>query len=164
MTRAEDTTSVYLHPGQLVASKESCVVTTILGSCVSACVFDPERRIGGMNHFVLPESHDPTVTSARFAEAAHEDLLSWILELGARRERLNAKLFGGAFILSPFRETTAVDAGPVPAQPLGLRNVAAARRLLLEAGIPILAEDIGGRRGRKVVFHTESGDAWVKTL
>ena len=71
-------------------------------------------------------------------------------------------MFGGAFILSQFREADA--AGATPGQPLGLRNVAAARRLLVEAGIPILAEDIGGRRGRKVVFNTESGEAWVKTL
>ena len=162
MTRAEDAASVYLHPGQLVASKESCVVTTILGSCVSVCVFDPDRRVGGMNHFVLPESLDPSVSSARFAEAAHDDLLSWVLDLGGRGESLRAKLFGGAFILSQFGETE--EPGPARDAPLGLRNVAAARQLLREAGIPILAEDIGGRRGRKVVFHTESGDAWVKTL
>jgi chemotaxis protein CheD len=157
---AEVGTAVYLHPGQLVASKEPCVVTTILGSCVSVCVFDPERRVGGMNHFVLPESFDKSASSARFAPAAHEDLLARILELGASHEKLRAKLFGGAFIFSQFKDAGHADRE----QPLGLRNVAAARQLLLDAGIPVVAEDVGGGRGRKVVFHTGSGEAWVKTL
>jgi chemotaxis protein CheD len=148
----------YLHPGQLQACGEPSVLTTILGSCVSVCLWDPGAGAGGMSHIVLPEPLDPRDASLRFAAAAHDGLVASVLALGARRERLRAKLFGGAFILAD-----PAEAGPA-APPLGLRNVEAARRLLARATIPIVSEDVGGSRGRKLVFHTHDGAAWVKAL
>jgi chemotaxis protein CheD len=148
-----DVREVYLHPGQLVASAEPMVVTTILGSCVAVCLWDPETGVGGMNHFLLPEwlSGDPQ--SPRFAVGACEALLDRTVALGAWRAGLVAKVFGGSWAFAPAGDGA-----------LGGRNVKAAMSLLHEWGIPVAAEDVGGRAGRKVVYETASGAAWVRTL
>ena len=82
-------------------------------------------------------------------------LLEQLLELGADKENLKAKLFGGACVLEAFRES---------GNDLGTKNVEAARHFLEVESIPILAEDVGGQTGRKLVFHTESGSVWVRKL
>lgn len=148
--------SAYLHPGQIAVCPETTVLTTILGSCVSMCVWDGASGIGGMNHFVLPELGDQQTLSTRYAGPAFESLLSQLVGLGATRDRLHAKLFGGASGLC--------GAPPAGEVALGWRNVEAARRLLRDAAIEVVAEDVGGGKGRKLVFETDSGNAWVKQL
>jgi chemotaxis protein CheD len=143
---------VYLAPGLLYASAEAAQVTTILGSCVAVCLWDPEERVGGMNHFLLPEGapHSP-----RFGRSAVPLLIERLLELGARRSRLKAKLFGGACVLEAFR------AG---AQTLGVRNVEVARDRLRSEEIPVVGEDVGGDLGRKLVFDVQTGSAWIRAI
>ena len=148
--RFEGATS-YLHPGRFTVSAEPTLVTTILGSCVSLCLWDGASGIGGINHFLLPESLSAT-RSPRFARPACEDLLERLLALGARRTSLRGKLFGGA----------ALSGGA--AGSIGSRNVDAARQFVVEAAIPLVAEDVGGGRGRKLLFETASGAAWVRLL
>jgi chemotaxis protein CheD len=145
-------TRVYLAPGLLYASAEAAQVTTILGSCVAVCLWDPEGRVGGMNHFLLPEGGPP---SPRFGESAVPLLIERLVDLGARRSRLRAKVFGGACVLEAFR------AG---ANTLGVRNVEIARERLLSAAIPIVGEDVGGDLGRKVVFEVRTGCAWIRAI
>jgi chemotaxis protein CheD len=145
-------TAVYLHPGQVVVSDRPCVVTTVLGSCVAVCLWDEGRSVGGVNHFVLP--HGPTGgDGARFGDTATRRLVVELRELGARR--LVARIVGGACVLEPFRRGR---------QHLGARNVAAARSVLASEGIPVLFEDVGGDRGRKLEFHTRDGRAFVNRL
>jgi chemotaxis protein CheD len=105
-----------------------------------------------MNHFLLPEGGPP---SARFGESAVPLLIERLLDLGARRARLRAKLFGGACVLEAFRAV---------ANTLGVRNVAVARERLRSAAIPIVAEDVGGDLGRKVVFEVRTGCAWIRVI
>ena len=146
---------VYLHPGQLHASATACTITTILGSCVAVCLFDRVRGVGGANHYLLPYHAGHDQASPRFGNVAVQSLLDRVLALGAVRRDLEAKLFGGACVLDAFRNGD---------NHLGTKNVEAARALLHAEGIPVRAEDVGGRRGRKLVFHVDDGSALVKLI
>lgn len=148
-------TAVYLHAGQLVASAEPCAVTTIVGSCVAVCLFDPLLKHGGVNHYLLPYWSGDGSCSPRFGNVAVESLIRELERLGSRRAQIQAKVFGGACVIASFRGR---------GEHLGTKNVQVARKLLAEHGVPIAAEDVLGRRGRKLVFQTDDGTAWVKDL
>ncbi|HEX9982770.1 MAG TPA: chemotaxis protein CheD [Thermoanaerobaculia bacterium] len=154
LPRGEEATArkVYLHAGQLYASAEPTEIVTILGSCVSVCMFDRARGIGGLNHFMLPT--DGATASPRYARSANEMLIAQLVALGASRSRLEAKIFGGASVLKTGDNGT----------DLGMRNVEAARLHLANENIPILGEDVGGVRGRKLLFFTGDGTALVKQV
>ncbi len=145
-------TRVYLAPGRLYASAEDVQVTTILGSCVAVCLWDAQAQVGGMNHFLLPSGSAP---SPRFGDTAMPLLITRVLELGGRRSRLLAKVFGGACVLEAFR----AESGS-----LGTLNVEVARERLREAAIPVVGEDVGGLLGRKLVFRVRTGGAWVRAI
>lgn len=147
--------SVYLHPGQLVVSTTPSDISTILGSCVAVCVWDEQAGVGGMNHYLLPHFAGRGASSARFGNVATEMLLSRLEANGARRQNMRAKLFGGANVLEALRGISGS---------LGRSNVELARKLLHEAGVPIVAEDVEGPRGRKLVFRTDDGSALVRLL
>lgn len=147
--------SVYLHPGQLVVSTSPCAISTILGSCVAVCVWDEQAGVGGMNHYLLPHFAGRGASSARFGNVATELLLSRLEDNGARRQGMRAKIFGGANVLEALRGISGS---------LGRSNVELARKLLQEAGIPIVAADVEGPRGRKLVFRTDDGSALVRLL
>jgi chemotaxis protein CheD len=143
---------VYLHAGQIYASDQSTEIVTILGSCVSVCLYDLACGVGGLNHFMLPND-SPTV-SPRYLRHAMDLLLQQLIAFGAKRSRLEAKLFGGASVLKS--SESAVD--------LGLRNIEAARTRLAHDQIPITAEDVGGTRGRRLIFVTSDGSALIKHI
>jgi chemotaxis protein CheD len=148
--------AVYLEPGGLVAAVRPTEVTTILGSCVSVCLWDERLRLGGINHFLLPSAPSGQHPNGRHGDAAIPMLLRELERLGSQRLHLRAKVFGGAHMAGP----------PPPGAPpsLGQRNAELARRLLREVGIDIVAEDLGGSAGRKLRFRTDDGMALVKTL
>ncbi len=148
--RAERT---YLHPGQLAALSRPGLLTTILGSCVGVCLHDPEARVGGLNHFLLPT--DGTGASARYGDVAMPRLVELIERMGGRRARMVATIVGGACVLDAFRGRAAE---------LGQSNVRLARISLAAMGITIVAEHVGGTRGRRVVFEPFSGDLAVHEL
>jgi chemotaxis protein CheD len=150
-----DRSKHYLHPGQLFISHESYAVTTILGSCVSVCLWDPFTKIGGINHFLLPMDVGEGQASLRFGNLSVRELIEEVIAVGAEQAHLRAKLFGGACVLKAFRSRE---------NHLGTKNVKIARELLNAADIPIIGEDVGGNRGRKLIFHTDNGSAWVKQL
>lgn len=148
----DGTRSLYLHAGQLIAAIEPTQITTVLGSCVAICVWDPKLRIGGMNHYMLPMNPAANDRAERFADTATAALFSRLIALGVSASRLEAKVFGGASVLG--------IAGSV----LGQRNVLAARQQLAERSVPIVAEDVGGNKGRKLVFRTDTGFSTVKIV
>jgi chemotaxis protein CheD len=157
MTAGPECRSVYLHPGQLVATREPTQVTTILGSCVAVCLWDPAGRLGGINHYLLPYgSEDGGGSPARFGNLAIRMLVDAVLRLGARKVSLAAKLFGGACVLDAFDGDGA--------RHLGARNVDSAVSALEQEGIPVVAADTGGRRSRKLVFRTDDGTVWLKAI
>lgn len=149
--------SVYLLPGKLYASDRPSVITTLLGSCVAVCLWDPSTGVGGINHYLLPNQIGLERESVRFGDVAVPLLIRKLLNLGAVKGNLEAKLFGGACVLDAMKSRVQSDH-------LGTKNVAVARKVLSEAGIPVVLEDIGGSSGRKLIFHSSNGSAWVKKL
>lgn len=143
---------IYLHPGGLWAEAAAATITTVLGSCVSVCLWDPESAIGGINHFVLPRGG--AVRSPHYGSHAMPMLLERVLEHGARREALVSCVFGGASIFP------IPGAGPQ----LGSRNVAEALEFLDRENIVVLRSDVEGGRGRKLSFRTTDGTTLVRKL
>mgnify|MGYP001577373732 CR=1 FL=1 len=113
------------------------------------------RRLGGMNHFLLPHAVTGPRFPARFGKVAIARLVERMADFGCAAPGLEAKLFGGACIV---RALEAREAG------LGAQNVEVALEALRDFGIPIRASDVGGTRGRKLVFHTDDGTAWVRPI
>jgi chemotaxis protein CheD len=145
----------YLHPGHLVVSAEPLEVTTILGSCVAVCLWDQQRRIGGMNHFLLPlfTGSSPS-SSPRFGDVAMRQLLDGVRALGAKLPFLQARVFGGACMFAPMRSESH----------LGKQNAALALDFLQRAGVTAVQVDTGGDRGRKLIFRTDEGTACLKSI
>lgn len=143
----------YLLPGDVVVCTEPTVVSTVLGSCVSVCLFDRRLKTGGMNHFVLPRSGTDRTPSARFAPFAMQSLLDRMIRFGSRPVDILAHLIGGACVLK------SVTPGP---NHLGMQNVRAAQGFLSEKRIQVVREDAGGQRGRHLRFHTDTGDAFIR--
>lgn len=154
-SRPRPAQSVYLHPGQLFASAEPASVTTVLGSCVSTCLWDRVRGIGGINHYALPFWAGNGVSSSNFGNVAMPALLERLLALGAGAGDLEAKVFGGACVIGPL---------PHRERRLGAQNVERAMTFLREKGVLVASRDTGGTWGRKLVFHTATGVAWLKQL
>jgi chemotaxis protein CheD len=148
--------TVKILPGQYYAARQGSV-STVLGSCVSTCLWDPVERIGGMNHFMLPgdtaHPDSPWAASARFGVYAMELLINDMLHQGADRRRLVAKVFGGARLLAGFERLD-----------VGAKNCAFVVEFLRVEGIRIAARDLLDVCPRKVHFFVESGKVQVKRL
>jgi chemotaxis protein CheD len=142
----------YLYPGQLFTSPEPSAVMTILGSCVAVCLWDAQAGVGGVSHYLLPNGIGKGMSAHRYGSLAIPELIRRILAIGARPNALQAKIFGGA-CLNIHGESH-----------LSAENIAIARTYLAEAKIAILAEDVGGSSGRKLIFRIPDGEAWVKTV
>jgi chemotaxis protein CheD len=150
-----------VQPGEfyITVAHADEAITTVLGSCVAACIRDPDAAIGGMNHFMLPEEsqhgrddwRQAVGLATRYGSYAMESLINGLLKLGARRERLEIKLFGGGQVLD-------VDI------PVGLRNIDFARRWLEMEALPVVAQDVGGKVPRRIVYYPASGTVKVKQL
>ncbi len=150
--REQQERRVYLHPGGLWAEPFAGVITTVLGSCVSVCLWDPQTALGGINHYILPQGG--AVPSARYGNHALAMLLARVLEIGAQRETLLGCVFGGAAVL----------AGEAAGPTLGSRNVAEAFEFLERNGIAVLRHDVEGRQGRKLTFRTADGTTLIRKL
>lgn len=143
----------FIYPGEYVATAEPMVLSTLLGSCVAVCLFDPVARVMGMNHFLLPMRHpasqEPLLATeaGRYGVWAMEILINELLKRGARRERLRAKAFGGANVLN------GQGIGRESRFNIGAANVRFVRDFLERDGIPLIAHDLGGDYGRQIHFH-----------
>jgi chemotaxis protein CheD len=142
-------------PGEYYYTKQDMVIVTVLGSCVAACIRDRVTGLGGMNHFMLPDGGDsgPVSASMRYGTYAMEVLINDLLKAGARRESLEAKVFGGGAVLRGF---TAMNVGE--------RNAAFVTSFLKTEKIPLLAEDLNDIYPRKVYFFPRTGKVLVKKL
>lgn len=150
----------YLDPKRCVVTATPTLVSTVLGSCVGVTMHDPVSGVGGMAHAFLPyrrEFPEDREAPCKFVDDALEHLLAACARLGASASRLEIKLFGGAEIMD---RAASGGAG----LRVGERNVLAAREGLAARGLRLLAEDVGGVRGRKVLFLTHTGGVWVKKL
>jgi len=144
--------AVKVLPGEFFVSNESMVIMTVLGSCIAACLWDSRARIGGMNHFMLPDG-DANDVSGRYGSYAMELLINEMLKLGARRETMQAKIFGGAQVMHNFTTMN-----------VGERNTNFVLNYLQTERIPVVSEDVLDIYPRKVVFFPVTGKAMVKRL
>jgi chemotaxis protein CheD len=152
--------SAKILPGEFFVTRHDEVISTILGSCISACIRDPKLRVGGMNHFMLPEDKSggksswldgDSGLSTRYGSFAMESLLNELMKLGAERGRLEVKLFGGGRILSSMTD-------------VGARNIEFARGFLRLEGFRIAAEDLGENCPRHVDYFPHTGRVMMKRL
>lgn len=147
--------AVKVLPGEYYVTAADMVLVTVLGSCVSACVRDREKGLGGMNHFMLAEStEDGAVSaSARYGTYAMEILINHLLKLGARRSNLEAKVFGGGRVMATLSSSRVGD-----------RNSRFVLDYLATEGIPVKAQDLLDVHPRKVYFFPANGRVLVKKL
>lgn len=147
--------AVKVLPGEYFVTATNMLMVTVLGSCVSACIRDSEKGIGGMNHFMLADSSDATAVSpsARYGTYAMEILINHLLKLGARKHRLEAKVFGGGRVLATLSSSN-----------VGERNARFVKEFLKVEGIAVAAQDLMDIYPRKVYFFPENGRVLVKKL
>lgn len=142
-------------PGEYFVSSDEALLVTVLGSCVAACIRDVDSGIGGMNHFMLPDdgAKMSTGSSARYGTYAMEVLINHLLKLGARRNRLEAKVFGGGAVMASLASSN-----------VGVRNAEFVLDFLKTEKIPIVAKDLLDSYPRKVYYFPHSGRVLVKKL
>ncbi|ROH85394.1 chemoreceptor glutamine deamidase CheD [Pseudomethylobacillus aquaticus] len=155
--RTFDKDAAKILPGEFYCTNQDMLIVTVLGSCVSACIRDRVSGIGGMNHFMLPEgkgdADNPVSESMRYGTYAMEILINQLLKMGARREQLEAKIFGGGNVLRSF---TALNVGE--------RNATFVRKFLAAEKIRVVGEDLNDVYPRKVYFFPHTGKVLVKKL
>ena len=144
--------AVKVLPGEYYVANEDIVIMTVLGSCIAACIWDPKVNVGGMNHFMLPEG-DSADTSGRYGSYAMELLINEMIKLGARRESMQAKVFGGGQVMAGFTTMN-----------VGERNTRFVLDYLHTERITVVSKDVLDIYPRKVVFFPTTGKAMVKTL
>jgi chemotaxis protein CheD len=149
--------TVKLLPGECYVTRHDEAIVTVLGSCISACIRDPETGLGGMNHFMLPERGDGFHVDSAFSQInrygcfAMESLINHLARHGAQRTRLELKVFGGGRILKSM-----ID--------IGARNIAFVHSWARTEGMRLAAQDLGGIQPRKLVYFPATGRARVMRL
>jgi chemotaxis protein CheD len=156
--RTFDCNAAKISPGEYYFTKENMMIVTVLGSCISACIRDSVSGIGGMNHFMLPDGgsvdkDSPVSESMRYGTYAMEVLINQLLKNGARRENLEAKIFGGGNVLRSFTTTNVGD-----------RNAAFVKKFLKDERIRVTGEDLLDIYPRKVYYFPKTGKVLVKKL
>lgn len=159
--RFHSSVAAKILPGEYYVTVHDEMVTTVLGSCVSACVRDTRLGVGGMNHFMLPISEDGTgwsgstkdllSTATRYGNYAMEHMINEILKHGGQKRNLEAKIFGGGRIMQNLSD-------------IGARNIEFVREYLGVEAIPLVGEDVSDIHPRKIVYFPRSGRALVKRI
>ncbi|MFP4031129.1 MAG: chemotaxis protein CheD [Desulfococcaceae bacterium] len=139
----------FLEPGYIFVATRPAVISSVLGSAVSVCLYDRKRKLGGMNQFQLPEVRDRKKATARYGNAATLALVRMMEENGCSIRTMEAQIIGGGYNRA------------VSDEDVGRTNVGVARRVLGRKGIRIVSEDVGGTKGRKVVFNTGANEVAV---
>lgn len=134
-------------PCNMLVKAEPCFISTILGSCVGVCLYDRTLHIGGMNHYMLPYWEGNGLASPKYGNIAIEKLIEKMLQAGCQMENLEAKVFGGGDVIEAKENVFHI----------GARNIEVAMDILNEKRIKIVAQSVGGKRGRKIYLNTKDG-------
>jgi len=155
-----DTFAAKLLPGEYYVTKDDELITTVLGSCISACIRDPIAGIGGMNHFMLPETTESRLqqgaeavvgNATRYGNYAMEHLINTILSEGGKRKNLEVKLFGGGKIIPTMSD-------------VGLKNIEFVLEYVDAEALKLLGQDLGDIYPRKVNFYPKTGRVRMKKI
>ncbi|MDR1656003.1 MAG: chemotaxis protein CheD [Deltaproteobacteria bacterium] len=147
--RAVEVYRYHLTPGNLFSSADQAMVSAVLGTCVAVCLHDRRLKIGGMNHYQHPKSGFFGLATNDYGDVAITALIYKLRRLGSRVEDLEAQIFGGGDIVGEKNGKT------------GIKNVKMARKILKKNGITIVSEDVGGTKGRRLIYHTGTNEAMV---
>lgn len=139
----------FLKPGYILANREESIVRTVVGNSVTVTIFDRKYRFGGINHFILPLTRDRRQATPQFGNVSVTALCRLMLDLGSNPTSLEAQIMGGAL------------RHDFPDRDLGRQNVEIARRMLEKFRIPVVSEDIGGQRGRKIIYHSGTNETVI---
>ncbi|OGS98771.1 MAG: chemotaxis protein CheD [Gallionellales bacterium RIFCSPLOWO2_12_FULL_59_22] len=155
--RQHNAEAAKILPGEYYATARDMLLVTVLGSCVCACIRDKVSGVGGMNHFMLPDSgqdqNNPLGASARYGAYAMEVLINQLFKMGAKRGNLEAKVFGGGAVLRGFTVAN-----------IGEKNADFVLKFLNMEKIPVVAQDLLDIYPRKVYFFPQTGLVRVKKL
>ena len=143
-----------MYPAALYASTFPTIISTLLGSCVAVCLYDPVKKVGGMNHYMLPFWNGEGLPSPKFGNVAIKMLIDKMTKQGSKKDNLIAKVFGGAAVLETKRQVFFI----------GERNISIAYELLEKENIEIVAASTGGNKGRKLLFNTFTGEVRQKYI
>lgn len=145
--------AVKVKPGEFYIARSNMVLTTVLGSCISACIYDPQAGYGGMNHFMLPASHSNADMgrSLRYGLFAMEQLINELMKHGCSRERMQVKLAGGGEMMRGYSS-------------VGQQNINFIMQYIQDEGLNLLADDLGGDRARRVAYFPIEGRMLVNKL
>lgn len=144
--------STFIHVGQLHVDTTPNSISTVLGSCISVCLYDTKLGTGGMNHYLLPFWNGNGLQSLRFGNISIPKLIEAMIENGSSIKNMEAKIFGGASMNATVNENMMI----------GKKNILVAKEILKSYKIPILAEDVGGFNGRKIQFNLERNKVLLK--
>lgn len=139
----------FLDPGFIFLAAKPTIISTVLGSCVAVCIYDRKRKVGGMNHFRLPFIDEEGKTTALYGNVATLALIRMMLDESSIIKHLEAQIYGGAH--NP--EISHSD--------IGHENVITAKKVLSRKQIRVVSEDVGGQKGRKIVFNTSTNEIGV---
>lgn len=151
--------SAKILPGEYYVTTQGEMISTVLGSCVSACILDPIMGVAGMNHFMLPATRNAiepkkgNSDATRYGNHAMEQMINSILKAGGRRENLEVKLFGGGKVLADMNK---ID--------IGQKNIVFIRSYIAIEGLRVLTADLGDVYPRKVLYFTDNGKVKMKKL
>lgn len=137
----------FLKPGYIYVSQEQLVISTVLGSCVSLCLWDREKKYGGMNHFIYPKRGNGE-RSTKYGDVACRHLIRLMEELGSSTDDLTVHLIGGA-------------QDPLVHSSIGSENIEAAKNVIEKYSLKPTTIDVGGEFGRKMAFNTATGEVIV---
>ena len=146
--------SIFIHVGQIHVDVAPASISTVLGSCVSVCLYDRVLGIGGMNHYLLPFWNGNGLQSPRFGNVAIPKLIEAMQERGSNLQHIEAKIFGGASMSALLLDNMMI----------GQKNILVAKEILKEYKIAIVAQDIGKQNGRKIQFNLEHGKVLLKYI
>jgi chemotaxis protein CheD len=139
----------FLKPGYIFLSQEPSLIYSVMGSAVTVCLWDRKKRFGGVSHFLYPKVSKPDKATVQYGNVAILTLIKLMIKDGSEKAALEAQIFGGGDPLSSTEET------------LGRQNASMAKTILTQQGIAITSEDIGGSKGRKLVFKSDCNEAII---
>lgn len=154
MISPSDIPTHYLYPAALIVEKKPFLINTLLGSCVAVVLFDNINKVAGMNHYMLPLWNGKDMPSPKYGNIAIEKLLQGMLNKGARKEFIVAKVFGGGEVIDNMNMHFQI----------GKRNIELAFEKLKELEIKIVAQSVGGKLGRKIQLNTATGEIKMKYI
>jgi len=144
----------FIHVGEIYIGAKATEISTVLGSCVAVCLYDEENGISGMNHYLVPLWNENGLQSPKFGNISIPRLIENMQNIGCEIKDIKAKIFGGANVIDVGSENIMV----------GRKNILIAKEILREYGIKIIAHDVGGNKGRRIMMQSDTGKIFLKYI